>query len=520
MAERLGSGLQNLLPRFESASDLKLETHCIDLQWVLFFRLMKREFFLNILFLLAINLLIKPFYIFGIDRTIQNRVGLEDYGLYATLFSFTFLLQIINDFGLQNFNNRNIAQHQQLLPKYFPNMLLLKMGLGIIYTLLTIIIAVIIGYGSRQFYLLFFFIFNQILTSAVLFFRSNISGLGFYRTDSLLTILDRLFLIIICSFLLFSNFINTAFQIEWFVYAQSVSLLLTTIIAGSIIFKKLPYFRLKFNPAFLWLILKKSYPFALAIFLMTIYTRIDFVMIERMLVDGEQEAGIYASAYRLLDAVNVLGILFAGLLLPMSARLLKEQQSVRPLLRFSLQMLLCGAITLAVVTCFFRKEIMFLLYDDASVYSADILGILILTFIIISGGYIYSTFLAANNSLREMNSVFGISVGLNIIFNFLLIPKYGALGAAVATFFTQGFAVVSQIFIAKKAFQLTTDFNLIGRFLLLGILLVGVSFLIITYTNLPWMFGFIIALLSGIGLGFLLGLLKIALFLELLKQKA
>ena len=122
---------------------------------------MKREFLLNILFLLSINLLIKPFYIFGIDRTVQNRVGLEDYGLYATLFSFTFLLQIINDFGLQHFNNRNIAQHHQLLPKYFPNMLVLKLGLGIIYTSLTLIVAWLIGYGSRQFHLLFFFIFNQ-----------------------------------------------------------------------------------------------------------------------------------------------------------------------------------------------------------------------------------------------------------------------------------------------------------------------------------------------------------------------
>jgi len=457
--------------------------------------------------------------IFGIDRTIQNRVGLEDYGLYATLFSFTFLLQIINDFGLHNFNNRNIAQHHQLLPKYFPNMLLLKLGLGIIYTILTIIVALLIGYGSRQFHLLFFFILNQILLSTVHFFRSNISGLGFYRTDSLLTILDRLLLIMICSFLLFSNFITTPFQIEWFVYAQSSSLLLTAVTAGIIVFNKLPYFKLTFNPAFLWLILKKSYPFALAIFLMTIYTRIDFVMIERILVNGEKEAGIYASAYRLLDAVNVLGILFAGLLLPMSARLLKEKQSIRPLLRFSLQMLLCGSIILAVATCFFRKEIMFLLYEDASIYSANILGVLMATFMIISAGYIYSTLLAANNSLKEMNRVFIIAVLLNIGFNYYLIPEYGALGAAWATFFTQGFALISQIFIAKKAFQLNTDFYLIGQFLLLGLLLIFFSFLLTTYANIPWLLSFIFILLLGIGLGFLLNLLKITAFLDLLKEK-
>jgi len=107
-----------------------------------------------------------------------------------------------------------------------------------------------------------------------------------------------------------------------------------------------------------------------------------------------------------------------------------------------------------------------------------------------------------------------------VIINFILIPKYGALGAAYATFFTQGFAVISQVFIAKKAFQLKTDVHLVGKFLLLTGLLASISFLIITYTNFPWVFGFVLVLCSGIGLGFLLGLLKIASFLELLKEKA
>ncbi len=480
---------------------------------------MKREFLLNILFLLFINLLIKPFYIFGIDRTVQNRVGLEDYGLYATLFSFTFLMHIINDFGLQNFNNRNIAQYNQLLPKYFPNMLVLKLGFGLVYSFLTIIVAFILGYGTRQFSVLGFFILNQLLLSAIIFFRSNISGLGLYRTDSLLTILDRGLLIIICSLLLFTNFAPQPFKIEWFIYAQTVSLLVTAITAFVIVYNKLPYFKLKFNPAFLLLILKKSYPFALAIFLMTIYTRIDFVMIERLMTNGEKEAGIYASAYRLLDAVNVLGILFAGLLLPMSAKLLKEKKSIRPIMRLSLQMLMCGAITLSVATYFFRKEIMFLLYDDASIYSANVLGVLILNFIIISGGYIYGTLLTANNSLAKMNRIFVVSVALNMGLNFLLIPTYGALGAAWTTFLTQSFAFIGQIIIAKKAFGLTTDMVLFGRLVVLGVLMAVISFVLVNYEGMPWMFSYTIALAIGVSLGFLLGLLNINALLQLLKAK-
>ena len=54
---------------------------------------MNREFLINALFLVLVNLLIKPFYVFGIERVIQDRVGAETYGLYATLFSFSSLLR-------------------------------------------------------------------------------------------------------------------------------------------------------------------------------------------------------------------------------------------------------------------------------------------------------------------------------------------------------------------------------------------------------------------------------------------
>jgi O-antigen/teichoic acid export membrane protein len=74
---------------------------------------MNREFVLNVLFVLFINVLIKPIFIFGIDRTVQNTVGAETYGLYFALLNLTYLFQIINDFGIQNFNSRNLSQHGQ-----------------------------------------------------------------------------------------------------------------------------------------------------------------------------------------------------------------------------------------------------------------------------------------------------------------------------------------------------------------------------------------------------------------------
>ncbi len=481
--------------------------------------MIQREFLLNILFLIFINLLIKPFFIFGIDRTIQNQVGLEEYGIYAALFNFTFLFSIVNDFGIQTFNNQRVAQDHQLLQRYFSNIFVLKIGLGILYTLLVFIIATLLGYTASYYHLLFFLLINQILLSAIHFFRSNISALGMYRTDSLMTIVERVILIIICSVLLWANPLSTSFQIEWFIYAQTCSLFIAAAIGFSIVYQQLHTFRLQFNRSILWELLKNSAPFALVVFLMTIYTRVDFVMIERLLPEGKKAAGIYASAYRLLDAVNIIGLLFSGLLLPMFSKLLKANTSIIPLLQVSARLLFFGTILTAISVCFFRVEIMDLLYIHTNLNAANVLGVLIFTFILVGGGYIFGTLLLANNSLRQLNQLFLISVLLNIGLNFYCIPRWGPLGAAGTTLITQGVAFIGQIIIARKVFDLKTDWVLIGQLIGFVVLVFGTSFLAYYYGPFNWIGNFLLVLMGGVVLGFAVGLLNKKDFFALLENR-
>jgi|GEM_PF-5217839 len=44
---------------------------------------MQRTFLTNLFLLLVLNLLVKPFYILGIDAGVQDAVGSEEYGGYA-----------------------------------------------------------------------------------------------------------------------------------------------------------------------------------------------------------------------------------------------------------------------------------------------------------------------------------------------------------------------------------------------------------------------------------------------------
>jgi len=470
---------------------------------------MRREFLLNILFLVFINLLIKPFFIFGIDRTIQNRVGLEEYGVYAALFNFTFLVSIVNDFGLPSFTSQRISQNRALFPTYFPNILILKIGLSILYGGLVLALAWGIGYDATYFSFIGFLLINQILLSFVLYFRSSLSGLGQYRIDSCMSVLERSLLIVLCAFLLWFNPWNTAFQIEWFIYAQTISLAVAAIVGGGLVAYFSSQIIWKIDTALLKQLVKQSLPYALAIFLMTVYTRVDFVMLERIAPQGKTQAGIYAMAYRLLDAVNVIGLLFAGLLLPMLTRQLKNKEDIRPLVQLSARLLFWGTILVTCLVGFYRREIMDLLYIHTDQYAADILGILIITFNWVGGGYIFGTILVANNSLRQLNQLYLVSVFLNILLNYWVIPDYGAMGVACTTLLTQCFAFLGQLLLTKRLLSFPLDlpfFQQIGVYLLLLISCIGIVHFYLPYR---WEVGFILLFLIAIVLGFLTKLLNI-----------
>jgi O-antigen/teichoic acid export membrane protein len=400
---------------------------------------------------------------------VQNTVDAREYGLYFTLFNFAFLFQIINDFGLQNFNNRHLAQHEHLLAKYFPSFLSLKFLLAVLYLLVVFMAGKLANYPDAYFHLLSIIGVNWILMSLVLYLRSNVSGLGWYRTDSLLSVLDRSLMILVCGFLLWAPGWKGTFRMEWFVYAQTFTLSTTALVAFWVISREMKHWKFRLRPVYLLLILKKSYPYALVIFLMTVYTRIDGVMIERLLPDGARQAGIYAMAYRLLDAANMFGFLVAGLLLPMFARILRDRQAVFSLLNLSFRIVWVVSIGLALSVFFFREPIMEGLYVEGDVYSSNILGYLILSFIAVSGTYIHGTLLTANGSMLKMNLVFVVGVILNVLLNGWLIPEMQALGAALATCITQFVVWLAQVELVRRTFARPVQWVLLFRLIFFGL---------------------------------------------------
>lgn len=470
---------------------------------------MKRKFLTNLALLLFLNLLIKPFWVLGIDRTVQNVVGDEQYGFYFALLNFSLILNILLDAGITNFNNRNIAQHNFLLPKHLSNIVGLKFLLALVYAAFSLIVAAVIGYSKIQIHLLLFLIFNQFLVSFILYLRSNISALHLFRTDSLISVLDRTLMIIICSILLFTHTFREQFRISWFVYAQTAGYFITAIITLAVVLNKSGRIKVRFNPSFYLVFLRKSYPYAVLILLMALYNRIDSVMLERILPGsrGHEQAGIYAQAFRLLDAVSMFGVLFSGLLLPIFSKMIKQGEPVGQMLKLSYTLLIVPAIVIAVTSIYYDGEIMSALYTSNTAYSSDLLGILMVGFTGIATTYIFGTLLTANGSMKHLNLMAFSGMILNVTLNLILIPRYEAYGSAYASMATQMFTAVAQLILTLFIFRIKPQ----PFYILQLILFIGAVVLLteISRTVDFWFYGYLTAIAGSVLVAFLLRLISI-----------
>jgi len=433
-----------------------------------------------------INVLIKPIYILFIDARVQDTLGLEVYGKYFGIFNFAYILYIITDFGIQNYNSITIAKDNNKLKEYLPNILGIKLVLSFVYVVVGVIVGFLIGYDLDMIKVFLLIAINLIFLSFILYLRTNISASGKYRWDSLISVIDKVILIVLLGGILFSSF-SESFTIYHYILAQTFAFGVVFLIVLTINFKLAENISIKISLDFAKKIFRKSLPFSLVFILMTLYMKMDGFMLERML-ETSVEAGKYAAAFRLYEAFNNIGYLFAVLLLPMFASLINKNDELKNLVHTSHNMIFVIAISALVITIFYRDDAMKLLYPDTySIEHGEVMGVLMISFFAISLTYIYGTILTAAGKIVVFNWIVLIGVIINLILNLILIPTKGAFGAAIATVFTQYFVLLGQYIASLKLFNIGFNFELFVKRIVFIILVVTISYLIKNQMNQHWL---------------------------------
>lgn len=422
-------------------------------------------FFKGLAALIFLNLLVKPVWLFFIDREVQNSVGHEAYGRYFAVLNLSYVLFFLSDAGLSTMINQRIANGQAL---HLPQLLRVKAGMLLLYAA----VCCMVGWITQitQWNYLLYVLLIQVLTSLFILFRNIITAHQLFRTDAWLSVIDKSLMVLFCGGILYTSFFGPI-NLVIFLQVQALCTGIAALIA----------FRIAVQRKFLTIalpiplrdVIRMILPFAIIILLMSVHYRLDGFLLERIHIDGAFEAGIYASAYRLLDASNMVGYLTSSFLVSFIARHQSDRQFLQEMITNTRHGLLFFVTGVVCFICMYTPWIQDLLYHSDDFYHSQVIRFCIASLPGYFLVHLYGSVLTATGKFRTYISVLAVAVAINILLNLILIPRYGALGCCYAALASQYCCGLACMLVTTKAFHLKMPFASLLIYVLLGGLLVG-----------------------------------------------
>ncbi len=431
--------------------------------------------------MVGLNLLVKPIWVLT-EMEVQDVVGHQAWGMYAAAMSFGFLFLTLADLGINYYATKSLAAAPEQLRAQFPQLISVKLVLLLVYPLLMYGAGWSLGYEAQQLYLLVLLSLVQAGAQLMEFFRANFRALQRFGWDALLSITDRLLLLGLVLGLL-----ATGLSIEQFVYARLLAIGLSVVLFYALLTRLHGWLRPRFSWRLVRQLVRGSLPFAAMTMLYSIHDKVDQVMLERMA--GDVPTGLYAAAYRWLDALSM----YLWMVLPMFfARFAHHQRDgaeQQKLLKLG-QLITGLPLTFVCVAGWFGAEELFFLYDQSTA-AAELavmtacLRALFVALLINGHLAVFSTLLTSTGHERFVNRLIGLSIALNVLLNALLIPAHGAVACAWATVASFALSGVGYLAYIHGRLPVAVPWAQLGRQALAAALLVG-SWWGLEHWGWPW----------------------------------
>lgn len=366
---------------------------------------------------------------------LAKALGSEALGQYQAVLSFCGIFIIFMDFGLGPVLTREAAKEEDKLPNLFSKFFGLKLCL-IAVSLITMVLTANIlhylkpaNYTQEDLLLIYAGGFIILLDTLVFTFFCVFRSLKNLRYES--------FNILIYQGIIF------CLGIFGLAYTRSVLFLLLVLMVGSlfsfvyfiILIKKKTAIKLTgvYDVKIFWQLLKIAAPFAIAGIFVKLNGTIDMQMLKYMLPNGNHYVGLYTLAFKLTFALTVLSGAFASAYFPSISYFLKNDPA-KARASFEKGMIYMVLLSLPITAGIFimGDNLILTVWDIRYFDSILPLKIYIASLLFIFANYPIGNLLNAANKqvLNTINT--GIVLAVNVFLNYLLIPKYNIVGAAVA----------------------------------------------------------------------------------------
>lgn len=379
---------------------------------------------------------------------LARSLGVGDFGLYVVALSYFSLVAAIADFGITRFLIREVAKDTRNAQTLLFNILILRMSLlSAFFGLFALGISIFDPDKLRASLTLLAFL--AVIPQAV-----SLTFDGVFVAFQKLSY-SALGLVVLS--------ISSAFFGYFFVshgsgplgaaFALIIGEILYAIVMGVILLKLKVKIFSQVTAKILVEIIKGSLPYGLLGVLGLLYFKVDAILLSYL--KGSYETGIYGAGYKFLEAVIFIPSAISTALFPVLAKLHEENiLQVKKLYYQSLGIFIGISI---VIMMAFLLVLPWFVAIYLPQYRASIEVIKILSFslpFMFAHSPAVLVLLSTDKYLKPIIALSFITLGFNIVANLIIIPKYGFIGSAYVTVFSEILSfVVFYLLLKIKVFK-------------------------------------------------------------------
>lgn len=294
------------------------------------------------------------------------------------------------------------------------------------------------------------------------------------------------------SFNVIDSYFQSQVQSKYVVHVQNITLLISATVKAALVIFKLPLIYIvfalvldgmmlatglvlmyhrkglhlsawKFNRSRAKSLLKQSWPLILSAVMVTIYLKIDLVMLKQL---GSESVGIYNSAAKISESwyfipVAIITSVFPAMIHARKTDIVRFNKRLQNLY----DLLILISLPVAIIISFWADDIIALVYGGKYSGAGNILSIHIWSGIFVFYGSASSQYLLAEGYTFITFLRTAIGAVINVMLNVLLIPIYGGTGAAIATliaYFAATFFIILMPVTRKHALMMMRSLLLIN----------------------------------------------------------
>ena len=404
-----------------------------------------------------------------IVKLISNYLGVAGYGEYASTYEFLSFFAIFADLGIFTIAVREMSLHEndkKMLSKIFGNILSIRLILTVIMMILGVTALFLIPqYNVTR--IPYAGLIASFVTLTTMMTGTLSAVLQLFLKMGKATTAFLIGKTVIVSYMLYAVLYVYKDNPEvgfYHLYVAGVIGGIITIGLTAYFANKIIPIRFKFDFKYWKEIIWHAAPYGAAIILNQIYFRVDSILL--LMLKGPAEVGLYAVPMRVLEVLTVVSFFFMNATLPTLTRAFKKGvDEARKVVQFAFNFLtmagapiIVGGFILAYPIIFVISSPEFLSRVDEGFYGSDI-AFKILTIALV-GAYLSTLFtyiLVATEKQKTVLWINGIGALFNVIANLIIIPDFGARGAAYTSVASEALIVVVAGAVCYKQLNIRID---------------------------------------------------------------